>query len=190
MTVTRLTFLGPVRAWLGGDEVDLGPPQQRGALGFLALNTGQPVSAGELADQASALRASGALDPAAQRLREAMALWRGRALAGAHGHYVARQHGWLDELRLGVLEERFSVARALGRHAEVVAELTGVVAAEPFRERMRELLMLALYRSGRQTDVLASYRQLRAMLHHEIGLDPAPALQQGHTGYCRPTWHC
>jgi DNA-binding SARP family transcriptional activator len=237
VTVTRLTILGPVRAWLGGDEVDLGPPQQRGALGFLALNAGQPVSAGELidalwgeqmppgtpgmfrtyvyklrqalgyealksssagyalaagavridldgfcrlADQASALRASGALDPAAQRLREAMALWRGRALTGAHGHYVARQHGWLDELRMGVLEERFSVARALGRQAKVVAELTGVVAAEPFRELMRELLMLALYRSGRQTDALASYRQLRAMLHHEVGLDPASALQQVH----------
>jgi DNA-binding SARP family transcriptional activator len=204
-----------------------------GALGFLALNAGQPVSAGELIDalwreqmppsapgtvrtyvyklrqalgyealesssagyalaagaartdlddfcqledQASALGASGALDPAAQRLREAMALWQGRALAGARGHYVDKQRGWLDELRLGVLEERFSVALALGRHAEVVAELTAVVAAEPFRE----LLMLALYRSGRQTDALASYRQLRAMVHHEIGLDPAAFPQQVH----------
>jgi hypothetical protein len=60
------------------------------------------------------------------------------------------------------------------------AELTAAVAAEPFRERMRELLMLALYRSGRQADALASYRELQAILHREAGLDPAPALQQLH----------
>jgi len=55
-----------------------------------------------------------------------------------------------------------------------------VVAAEPFRERLQELRMLALYRSGRQADALASYRELRAMLHRETGLDPVPALQQLH----------
>jgi hypothetical protein len=67
-----------------------------------------------------------------------------------------------------------------GHHAEVVAELTAVVAAEPFRERLQELRMLALYRSGRQADALASYRELQAILHREAGLDPAPALQQLH----------
>jgi DNA-binding SARP family transcriptional activator len=237
VTGMQLTILGPVRAWRGEAELDLGPPQQRGALAFLALNAGKPVSAPELisalwadqappgargtvrtyvyklrqnlgrealessssgytlaagaarvdlddfcqlADEARAMRARGARGAAAQRLGQALALWRGQALAGARGHYVDKQRGWLNELRLTVLEERFSLALDLGRHAEVIAELTKVVTAEPFRERMRELLMVALYRSGRQADALASYRDLRTILRREAGLDPAPALQQVH----------
>lgn len=221
VTGIRLAILGPVRAWRGDAELDVGPLQQRAMLALLALHGGEPVSAEELIDalwldeaprsargtvrtyvyklrgilgkaalessgsgyalaagvvsvdlrvfcdllgQARLLRAEGRLAEAAGCLDRALALWQGRALGGVPDRYADKQCGWLDELRLEALESRFSVAVALGRHAEVIADLTAAVAAHPFRERMRELLMLALYRSGRQADALASYQDLRMLL--------------------------
>ena len=83
----------------------------------------------------------------------------------------------LEELRLTALEKRVDADLASGRHAEVVAELASLVDEYPLRERFRAQLMLALYRSGRQADALASYRTARADLTEELGIDPGAELQ-------------
>jgi predicted ATPase/DNA-binding SARP family transcriptional activator len=103
---------------------------------------------------------------AADKLREALALWRGPAL-------VER----LDEQRTEALMARIDADLACGRHAEVVAELETLVGEHPLRERPRGQLMLALYRSGRQAEALAEYREARRLLTDELGLDPGPELQ-------------
>src|SRR5207248_8955682 len=83
----------------------------------------------------------------------------------------------LEELRQRCLEGRLEEDLALGRHAHLVPELEALVAAEPLRERLRGLLMLALYRSGRQADALAAYRDARETLVEELGIEPGPELR-------------
>jgi DNA-binding SARP family transcriptional activator len=116
---------------------------------------------------------------AAELLREALALWRGDALAELRYESFAQPEiGRLDELRLAALELRVEADLALGRHAELVPELEGAVATSPLRERLRGQLMLALYRSGRQADALAAYREARRALVDGLGIEPSRALQE------------
>ncbi len=104
--------------------------------------------------------------------------WRGPALSGLGGEPFAGPHAHrLDDLRLGVLEERIEIDLRLGRHAEVVDELEMLVACHPLREGLCRLLILALYRSRRQADALAAYHTLRNLLRDELGIDPSPELQ-------------
>ena len=120
-------------------------------------------------------------DPAAaaELLREALALWRGEPLQGIEFEGLARNEAErLGEQRLAVLERRVEADLALGRDAELVAELQELVAAHPLRERLRGHLMLALYRSGRQADALALYRDTRAFLADELGLEPGEELRR------------
>ena len=84
----------------------------------------------------------------------------------------------LAEMRLDALEARIDADLHLGRHREVIAELQALTAAEPLRERLHELLMLALYRSGQQAAALAAYRQARRHLVEEIGIEPGPGLRE------------
>ena len=99
---------------------------------------------------------------AAEQFREALGLWRGRALADvAEVEPLAREGARLEELRLVAVEGRVEADLALGREAEVAGELEGLVAEYPVRERLWRLLVLALYRSGRQADALAAYRRAR-----------------------------
>src|SRR5439155_1135644 len=84
----------------------------------------------------------------------------------------------LEELRLAALERRIEADLALGRHAELVGELEELLVDHPLREQLREQLMLALYRSGRQAEALHAYRRARELLVREFGIEPAPALQQ------------
>ena len=110
--------------------------------------------------------ALGAGDPelAASTLREALGLWRGRALADfAYEPFAQAEIARLEELRLGALEARVDADLAPGRHAELVGELEALVAEQPLRERTRAQLMLALYRAGRQAEALAAYREARAL---------------------------
>src|SRR5437763_4764947 len=89
----------------------------------------------------------------AARLREALSRWRGSALADLRLEgFAAREAERLNELRLTALLERIEADLQLGRHTELVGELEALVAAHPLQERLRALLMLALYRSGRQAD--------------------------------------
>jgi DNA-binding SARP family transcriptional activator len=111
------------------------------------------------------------------RAREALALWRGPALAEFRYEEFARDEiGRLEELRLVALEQRLEADLALGADAEVVPELEALVREQPLRENLRRLLMLALYRSGRQADALAAYRDARAVLADDLGLNPSESL--------------
>jgi YVTN family beta-propeller protein len=116
---------------------------------------------------------------AAELLREALALWRGEPLADLAGErFAAAAAGRLEEERLAALEDRIEADMALGKHADLVPELEALVANEPLRERPRAQLMLALYRSGRQADALAAYRDAHRTLVDEVGLEPGPALRE------------
>ena len=132
-----------------------------------------------LLDRGRRLLADGEPREAGELLREALALWRGPALADFQYEGFARNEiGRLDELRVVALEHRLEADLALGRHGEIVGELEALVRDQPLRERPRALLMLALYRSGRQADALAAYQEGRSLLVDELGLDPGQALQQ------------
>jgi predicted ATPase/DNA-binding SARP family transcriptional activator len=113
----------------------------------------------------------------AGELHDALALWRGPALADVVYESFARADAArLDETRLAALEERMDGDLATGRHASLVAELDSLVASHPHRERLQAQRILALYRSGRQADALAAYRDARSTLD-ELGLDPSPELR-------------
>ena len=112
-------------------------------------------------------------------LGRALGLWHGTAFAGlASEPFVTGEASRLDALRVECLEERLAAEIELGLHDESLAELEQLVAVQPLRERLRGLLMLALYRAGRQADALACYRQGREALVAELGLDPGPELRQ------------
>jgi DNA-binding SARP family transcriptional activator len=131
----------------------------------------------ELFAQAERLRGTGDTQGAAKCLGDALGLWRGTALAGVRGEYADSQRQRLDELRLSAEAARRAVELELGGHEQAVSELTGLVAEHPLDERFREMLMLALYRSGRQAAALATYREVQTLLASELGVDPGPALQ-------------
>lgn len=118
-------------------------------------------------------------ETAAAKLREALDLWRGAALADfAYEPFAQPAIARLEELRLTALEDRLEADLALGRHGELVGELDALVAEHPLRELLRGQLMLALYRSGRQAEALDAYREARNALVEELGIDPGPALQE------------
>jgi DNA-binding SARP family transcriptional activator len=110
---------------------------------------------------------------------EAMALWRGPALAEyAAEPWALPEAVRLEELRLTALEERADAELALGRHADIVGVLRQLASANPLRERLWGQLMVALYRCGRQAEALRAYGDLRHQLGEELGIDPSPALQR------------
>jgi class 3 adenylate cyclase len=112
-------------------------------------------------------------------LREALSLWRGPPLADlADEPFAGAEIRRLDELRLAALEDRIAADLELGRHGELVAELEALVQEHPLRERVRALLMLALYRGGRQAEALAAYRDGRKLFDEELGLEPGDELQR------------
>jgi DNA-binding SARP family transcriptional activator len=115
----------------------------------------------------------------AEVLAEALALWRGPALADLdEGDFARLEAARLDELRVTALEERIDAELELGAHAALVGELETLVATHPLRERLRGQLMLALYRCGRQAEALEVYRAARLALADELGLDPSLELQE------------
>jgi YVTN family beta-propeller protein len=141
-------------------ELDIDDFQRLVEKGRQALAAGEPERAGTI-------------------LREALALWRGAPLADlTYESFAQSEIGRLDELRLGAVEERIDADLALGRRDDVTAELQGLVAEHPLRERLRGQLMLALYRSGRQADALRVYEEARRTLAEELGLEPSESLQR------------
>jgi len=141
--------------------------------GALDLGTAQ-----DLAARAEKAKAAGDLCHARETLNRALALWDGETLAGVPGPYAEAQRVRLEEWRLQLLETRLDMDLEQGCHAEAVSELTALTAAHPLRERLRELLMLALYRSGRQAEALAVYADTRRLLADELGVDPRPGLSE------------
>ncbi|MBV8429973.1 MAG: winged helix-turn-helix domain-containing protein, partial [Solirubrobacterales bacterium] len=147
---------------------------------------GYVVAAGELdasrlerlVADARRARSAGDLEGAAANLAEARALWRGPVLADFDESFVAAERARLDELRVAAAEQQIELGLALGRHSEATGELSELVDAHPLRERLWSLLMLALYRSGRQADALRAYERVRRLLREELGLDQSPELRQ------------
>jgi predicted ATPase/DNA-binding SARP family transcriptional activator len=239
----RFAVLGPVRAWRGATELDLGSPQQRAVLAALLLAEGRHVSVAALVDALwgdeppnsavstvrtymSRLRhrlgtstAGGGYDViesagagyvllmrsatldlnlflrwtmeahaagnglhadaarAAGLLQDALGLWRGVPLAGLPGPYAESQRVRLAELQMAALEQHLALDIELGGHVAAATELRSLLASHPLRERLSELLMLALYRSGRQADALAVFDSTRHLLIEELGVHPGAALR-------------
>jgi DNA-binding SARP family transcriptional activator len=240
----RFEVLGPMRAWYGRTELDLGSPQQRAVLAMLLLARGRQVSLDGLVDglwegrvprsatgtvrtyvsrlrrildldaggqhygpiesigdgyllrlgsalldlnafelwlgEARAAREAGDAARGAQLLHDALRLWRGTALAGVPGPYADSRRVPLAELHVAATEEKLAADIALGEHVEAISELRILLAEHPFRERLTELLMLALYKSGRQAEALAVFDGVRRRLGDELGIDPGYALRTLH----------
>jgi DNA-binding SARP family transcriptional activator len=123
--------------------------------------------------------------PAASRaklLDDANALWRGPALADLGGRVSAPE---LTELRLAIIEARFDAQLELGRHHEIIGELTQLIDAQPFRERLVAQLMLALYRADRRATALKAYQRFAHRAAEELGMDPGPQLRELHARVLR-----
>jgi DNA-binding SARP family transcriptional activator len=133
---------------------------------------------------------AGAFAAAAETLERALDLWRGRPFEDLAFQSCAQAEiKRLEEERLLALEERIEAELALGRGAELVGELEGLVRLYPLRERLRAQLMLALYRAGRQAEALEVYQDARRVLHEELGLEPSPVLQNREQAILRQDAH-
>lgn len=241
----RFEILGPVRAWRGQRELDLGPGKQRAVLAALLVNAGRPVPTAQIVDavwgeeppenganvvqkyiaglrrvldpersprtpggllaltdagyvlsvepgfldaqrldqqfrEALTFRDEGRTAEAARRLRDALKLWKAEPLAGLTGPYFDAARERLTENRAAVLEACVTLELQLGQHVRLVPELVALIAEFPLREELRYLLILALYRCGRQAESLSAYREMRRFLDEEFGVEPSERLQELH----------
>ncbi|GHF45795.1 SARP family transcriptional regulator [Streptomyces mashuensis] len=166
-----------LRRALGRDRVERRPPGYR-----LRLEPGETDADRFRTLLERARDGSGTARERADRLTEALALWRGPAYDGYAASYplVRTAALGLEELRLTALEDRAEARLELGEHPVLCAELGELVARHPLRERLRGLQLRALYGAGRQSEALASYADLRNRLADELGLDPGPELAALH----------
>ncbi|MGW3283879.1 AfsR/SARP family transcriptional regulator [Streptomyces sp. NPDC001002] len=241
----RFSLLGPLRAWRGAAELELGSPQQRAVLAMLLLRRGHAVGVADLVDgiwgtepppgavsvlrtyvsrlrrllepdrapgrpshlllsvrdgyalrtdavssdaadcreavtRAEQHRAAGETAAALRLLRTALAAWESPALVGVPGPYAESSRTELAERHLGALEFRLRLELELGRHEAAVPELLALRDAHPLRETLSELLLVALYRSGRQAEALEAYARTRRILVDELGVEPGPSLRALH----------
>ncbi|WHT22790.1 transcriptional regulator [Crossiella sp. CA-258035] len=123
-------------------------------------------------------RRTGDLDAEAGALRAALELWQGTPLAGVRGDYAERERVRLRELRLTAVEDLAAADLELGRHTEAVAALSSLIIEEPLRERARTMVMLGLYRAGRQAEALELYQDAVRLFTDELGLDPGAELRE------------
>ncbi|SNY74112.1 AfsR/SARP family transcriptional regulator [Paractinoplanes atraurantiacus] len=230
----RIQVLGPVRAWAGDEELDLGTPQQRAVLTALALREGRQATLEALIDavwgedpprtsaltlrtyvsrlrqalgadviatvnggyllrlgpgtldladftaavaRARAAREAGEQCRAAQAFQRADGMWRGPALADVPGPYAAAQRVRLDRERRAATEERLALDVESAGAAAAVTELSALVEQHPLDEGLSALLMVGLYRTGRQAMAVAEFQRIRELLADELGLDPGAALR-------------
>ncbi|MEV7357483.1 BTAD domain-containing putative transcriptional regulator [Kitasatospora sp. NPDC091276] len=133
-----------------------------------------------LSAEAAAARTAGDKHEAHRLLVQALDLFSGRPLTGIPGPYAETQRLRLAERQVAAAEELCAAALDVGLHAEIVGELNGLTAEHPLRERLRELLMLALYRCGRQAEALGVYTDTRKLLIEELGVEPGAGLSAMH----------
>ncbi len=175
---TLRVYISRLRRALGPGSAALltQPPGYR-----MVIGVGQ-LDASRFASLATAGRddlAAGRPAAAAARLREALGLWRGPPLSDvADFSFAQAEVARLQEARLTAVEDLVEADLACGRHAVLTSELDGLVATHPLRERLCGQRMLALYRCGRQAEALQAYRELRARLADELGIDPNPSLHR------------
>jgi serine/threonine protein kinase/ABC-type glycerol-3-phosphate transport system substrate-binding protein len=170
------SYISHLRKALGADRIEGRPP------GYV-LHVGTDELDAERFERLlrEARYANGSPDRAGNLLREALALWTGPAFADlSFEPALAGEIARLDELRLEALEERIAADLAEGRHGEVIGELESLTRELPLRERLWELLMLALYRARRPADALAAFERAREELARELGVDPSADLRRLH----------
>jgi DNA-binding SARP family transcriptional activator len=168
-------YVSQLRKVLGPERVVTKPPGYAFQVGEGELDLDRFES---LVGEGRERLAEGDAKKAATRLAEALSLWRGPALTEFDEPFARDAGARLDESRLAAIEDRIEADLALGRHARLIPELEQLLAAEPFRERLRGQLMLALYRSDRQAEALEAYRRTRETLSDELGIEPSPGLQE------------
>ena len=136
--------------------------------------------------QARMAHAAGRLEAARMAIEEALDVWRGEPLEGSSTHELLDgERARLEEQRLAAAIEGIELDLELGRHGEVLGQLEAMVIAHPFKERLVELQMVALYRSGRQADALAAFHAARARFVEELGIEPGQPLRELHKDVLR-----
>jgi DNA-binding SARP family transcriptional activator len=169
-------LVSELRKLLGADAIETRSPGYvlRVAPGCLDLERFERWT-----EEGAVALARGRPEPAVDLLRRALDLWRGAPLADlTYESFAQSAIARLDELRLAALEERFEAELATGRHTHLLPELEALVWDHPLRERLRGLLMLALYRAGRQAEALEVYRRTHESLVEEFGIEPSAALRE------------
>ncbi|HWG98576.1 MAG TPA: BTAD domain-containing putative transcriptional regulator [Pilimelia sp.] len=136
-------------------------------------------------DAAQKLIHQGRVAEAAERLREALDLWRGTALSDVSSSVLETEAGMLERQRLAAYEQYATLQLQLGKHHEIVSELSTLVEEQPLWEHARASLMLAHYRSGRRHEALKLYHDARRMFATELGLEPSRVLQELHVAILR-----
>nr|QEO75105.1 transcriptional regulator, SARP family [uncultured bacterium] len=181
-TTTLQTYVFHLRNLIGLAHSDPKDVLQTQPGGYLLKTDGGAVDALEferLADAGHRAREAGDFHGAADKFREALACWNGPALVDVQqGDVLEVEAHRLHEARLSVLDRRIDADLRLGRHHEMVGELTALVARNRNHEGLCAHLMVALYRSGRRGEATDVYRRLRASLVNDLGLEPSPALHQ------------
>ncbi|CAL9327151.1 AfsR/SARP family transcriptional regulator [Streptomyces sp. SudanB182_2057] len=236
--MVKFRILGPVGAWFGNVEIQLGGAKQRTILAALLLADGWVVSDVDLSEilwgknppstyqaqiytYASRLRGhlgeesrivrrgqgyslergdayfdlqkfeefsragntaaqEGHTGRAAEKFRAALDLWTGPTLTAVTERLVDNERSRIELARTDVLERRIDADLLLGRHQALIGELSQLVSVHPLRESFRAKLMIALYRSDRQGEAFAVYREGRSLLRDQLGVDPGPALRNAY----------
>ncbi|SPE64228.1 Regulatory protein AfsR [Streptomyces netropsis] len=151
--------------------------------GYLLASGEHRIDAVEFEEQVSRGREaarSGRLEEASACFEDALAMWRGPALEGITAERVEKDAARLTETRLDVYEEFVGLRLELGRHQELIGELSAFIRENPLREQSIAHLMLAHYRSGRRAEALETYREGHRILADELGISPGPVLRDLH----------
>lgn len=170
-----------VQAYVSELRKALGPSIERVGPGYRVNVSRDTLDSLDFEARVSGARAKIASDPAdaLAELESALDLWRGVAFQDFPDQAPLQvEQARLEELRLVALEDAMRARLALGEHAEVVIELERLTRVHPYREELRALHMLALYRTGRQADALRAYQRTRDVLHEELGIAPSPRLRR------------
>jgi len=179
--VTVQNYVKRLRQALGDGEHRLISTQPHGYMIRVQPGDLDVTQFGVLLKSAQSAARQSLWETAAEQASAALALWRGEPLADVESELLLRRHApRLAEMRLQAEETRIDACLHLGRHAELIGDLRQLTAGHPLRERFWALLMLALFRSGRQADALAAYQQARTALVGQLGAEPGAELRAVH----------